>query len=252
MNACEQPTVDGTASSPLFLTLGDSALCVQFGEMIDPVANRRVIALAQNLLDRPIDGVLETVPTYRSLLVTYDPTQVRGALLEGLLSERITTLGAQEDVSRHWRVPVVYGGKVGMDLEALAAEKEMTPDALVELHSSAEYRVYMIGFAPGFAYLGGLPEALHTPRLPKPRHLIPAGAVGIGGQQGSINSVAGPSGWRYVGWTPWRTFDPASANPVLFAAGDRLRFVPVSAERGNEIAAAIGAGELSPQPEGAQ
>ena len=244
MTTRPQTEHDAPDSAPAFLPVGESALSVQFGEAVDPEVNRRVIALAQSLADRPVAGVLESVPTYRSLLVNYDPAQVRGAALEALLAERIATLETGEQATRLWRVPVVYGGEVGMDLEALAEEKGLSPDELIALHSGAEYRVYMIGFAPGFAYLGGLPETLHTPRLAKPRQSIVAGAIGIGGQQGSINSVTGPSGWRFVGWTPWRTFDAARAEPFLFAAGDRLRFVPVSAEE----AAAIAAGEM-PEPE---
>ncbi|NDW02646.1 5-oxoprolinase subunit PxpB [Salipiger sp. PrR002] len=232
---------------PAFLAVGDSALAVQFGESVDAETNRRVIALAESLTDLPLDGVLECVPTYRSLLVSYDPARLRGAALEAALAQRVAQLQLGDEAARRWRVPVVYGGEVGLDLEDLAREKELTPDELIELHSAAEFRVYMIGFAPGFAYLGGLPEALHTPRLPKPRMSIPAGAIGIGGQQGSINSVTGPSGWRFIGWTPWRAFDPARAEPFLFAAGDRLSFVPVSAVEGAKIEAAIAAGEMLPE-----
>lgn len=239
-------------AAPAFLAVGDSALAVQFGESVDPEANRRVIALAESLTDFPLPGVLECVPTYRSLLVTYDPALLRGAALEAALAERVAQLQVSAEAARRWHVPVVYGGEVGLDLEDLAREKQLTSEELIQLHSAADFRVYMIGFAPGFAYLGGLPEALHTPRLPKPRMSIPAGAIGIGGQQGSINSVTGPSGWRFVGWTPWRAFDPARAEPFLFAAGDRLHFVPVSAAEGAEIAAALAAGELTPTPEAAR
>lgn len=237
------------ATTPVFRTVGDSALAVQFGEAVDPSANRRVIALARNLAEHPVDGVVECVPTYRSLLVNYDPALVRAAALERTLAQRVATLAPGEETARLWHVPVVYGGEVGQDLDALAREKGMSPEALVALHSGAEYRVYMIGFAPGFAYLGGLPEVLHTPRLAQPRQSIPAGAIGIGGQQGSISSVAGPSGWRFVGWTPWRAFDPDRAEPFLFSAGDRLRFVPVSAAEGTGIAAAIAEGRMAPAPE---
>ncbi|MBU2959336.1 5-oxoprolinase subunit PxpB [Citreicella sp. C3M06] len=251
MSKRAQHGLGGPEIVPAFLSVGDCALAVQFGDVIDADVNRRVIALAESLSDFPIQGVLECVPTYRSLLVSYDPALLRGAALEAALAERIAQLKVSAGSARHWRVPVVYGGEVGLDLEDLAREKQLTPNELIQIHSAAEFRVYMIGFAPGFAYLGGLPKALHTPRLPKPRQSIPAGAVGIGGQQGSINSVTGPSGWRFVGWTPWRAFDPARAEPFLFAAGDRLNFVPVSAAEGAEIAAAIASGESMPMPEAA-
>jgi KipI family sensor histidine kinase inhibitor len=249
MTPRKQPLSQGTRTPPVFLSVGDSAISVQFGETVDSVTNRAVIALAADLSDTPIEGVLECVPTYRALLVTYDPLLIRGAALEAALLERLQHLQTAEETSRLWHVPVVYGGEAGLDLDALARDKQMTTDDLVQLHSSADYRVYMIGFAPGFTYLGGLPEVLHTPRLPKPRQLIPASAIGIGGQQASINSVPGPSGWRFIGATPWRAFDPARPEPFLFAAGDRVRFVPVSATEGAEIAEAIAAGDLSPEPE---
>ncbi|GGB20770.1 5-oxoprolinase subunit PxpB [Allosediminivita pacifica] len=241
---------EGTAQRPVFLPVGEAAISVQFGTRIDEDANRRVIALARALDDAPVEGVLECVPTYRSLLVTYDPGHVRGAVLEAELEARIGALEIGADIGRTWRVPVVYGGDIGMDLGALAQDKAMSEAELVALHSGADYRVYMIGFAPGFAYLGGLPEALHTPRLATPRQSIPAGAIGIGGQQGSINSVSGPSGWRFIGWTPWRAFDPKREVPFLFSAGDRIRFVPVAEDEGAAIARGIASGEITPAPEG--
>jgi KipI family sensor histidine kinase inhibitor len=121
----------------------------------------------------------------------------------------------------------------------------------VALHAANEYRVFMIGFAPGFAYLGGLPPILHTPRLQKPRQNIPAGAIGIGGQQGSVNSVAGPSGWRFIGWTPVRVFDPTRAVPFLLQAGDRVRFAPIDDETGERLSRRAAAGEPVIEPEGA-
>ena len=127
--------------------------------------------------------------------------------------------------------------------------KGLSPQEVIALHSGAEYRIYMIGFAPGFAYLGGLPEILHTPRLPKPRQNIPAGAIGIGGQQGNINSVAGPSGWRFIGWTPVRSFDPARPEPFLFRAGDRIRFRPIDAEESRDLLARAANGDTIIVPE---
>lgn len=237
--------------TPTFLPAGDRALVLQLGETIDAAANARLIGFAAALEAEGLAGVTEIVPTYRSVLVGYDPELMRGATLE----ERLRALWAAQAITapapegRLWRVPCLYGGAVGQDLAALAEAKGLSPEALIALHAGAEYRVYMIGFAPGFAYLGGLPEALHMPRLATPRQLIPAGAIGIGGQQASINSVAGPSGWRYIGWTPWRSFDPAREPPVLFRAGDRIRFRPVEAPEAEAIAADLAAGRLEPRPE---
>ncbi|SLN23424.1 Kinase A inhibitor [Aquimixticola soesokkakensis] len=226
---------------PRLRPLGDTALSVEFGERIDAALNARARALSYDLAQNPITGVVDVVPTYRAVLVSYDPHVIRGATLETALNERLRApLGAPENAPQSgalWHVPVVYGAETGCDLAPLARDKGLSEQALIALHCSVEYRVYMIGFAPGFAYLGGLPEQLHAPRLATPRQWVPAGAIGIGGQQASINSVAGPSGWRYIGQTPWRSFDPDRARPFLFAAGDRIRFIPVSAREGQDIAA---------------
>lgn len=234
---------------PKLLPCGDSALILQFGEAIDPLANRRIIAIAARLEALRVPGVTEIVPTYRSLLVRYDPEQIRGAALEAVLTDLQSEDTAGDAPGRLWTVPCLYGGEVGQDLEELARMKGMGPQELIDLHASAEYRVYMIGFAPGFAYLGGLPERLHTPRLPKPRQHIPAGAIGIGGQQGNISSVAGPSGWRYIGWTPVRSFDPARAEPFLFRAGDLIRFRPIDADEGRALSDRVRAGDTILEPQ---
>ena len=231
------------------LPCGDCALIVQIGETVDAGANARIIALAAELEARALPGIQEIVPTYRSLLVRYDPEKVRGADLERQLLEAFEHPAKAGAEGRLWTVPCLYGGTVGQDFDELAAMKGLSPDELVALHSGAEYRIYMIGFAPGFAYLGGLPEILHTPRLTKPRQNIPAGAIGIGGQQGNINSVAGPSGWRFVGWTPVRSFDPARAEPFLFRAGDRLRFRPIGPDEAEDLSARREAGETIISPE---
>ncbi|WP_062212434.1 5-oxoprolinase subunit PxpB [Aureimonas sp. AU12] len=220
---------------PRILACGDSALSVELSDALDEAVNARVIALAEALTLDPIAGVEEVVPTYRALLVHYDPSMRRGADLAGLLARRLDDLAPAAGIARHFEVPVIYGGAAGLDLDDLSAMKGMTPDELIALHSGADYRVYMIGFAPGFAYLGGLPERLHTPRLAVPRQRVEAGAIGIGGRQASVNSVAGPSGWRFIGRTPLRLFDPARADPCLFRAGDRIRFRPVDADEAEAL-----------------
>jgi inhibitor of KinA len=228
---------------PRILACGDTALSVELADTIDEAVSERVIAFAQSLADAPVDGVAELVPTYRSLTVFYDPETVRGRSLEVVLRQRLDSLVMGDVRARHFDVPVVYGGAVGIDLQELADMKGLTIPQLIELHSSAEYRVYMIGFAPGFAYLGGLPEILHTPRLATPRQRIEASAIGIGGKQASINSVPGPSGWRFLGRTPLRLFDPARPQPFLLKAGDRISFRPVSEEEAVDIDRAVAAGQ---------
>lgn len=228
---------------PRILACGDSALSVELSDTIEEVVSDRVIALAQSLTDIPVSGIEELVPTYRSLTVFYDPEAIRGASLAAMLRQRLETLVVGNARVRHFDVPVVYGGAVGMDLQELADMKGLTIPQLIELHSSVEYRVYMIGFAPGFAYLGGLPEILHTPRLATPRQRIEASAIGIGGKQASINSVPGPSGWRFLGRTPFRLFDAARPEPFLLKAGDRVSFRPVSEDEAVALDRAVAAGQ---------
>jgi KipI family sensor histidine kinase inhibitor len=230
---------------PRILACGDSALSVELSDTIEEAVSERVIALAQSLTDRPVEGVEELLPTYRSLTVFYDPETVRGRNLAAILHQRLDTLVIANGNARRFDVPVVYGGAVGMDLQELAEMKGLTVSQLIELHSSAEYRVYMIGFAPGFAYLGGLPEMLHTPRLATPRQRIEAGAIGIGGKQASINSVPGPSGWRFLGRTPLRLFDPAWPEPFLLKAGDRVTFRPVNEDEAEALDRAVAAGQMT-------
>jgi KipI family sensor histidine kinase inhibitor len=227
---------------PRILACGDSAVVIELSDQIDEAVNRRVVALADDLARSKIDGVVETVPTYRSLLVVYDPLCVRGRALGAKLLERLATIELGSEKARRVVVPVVYGGDAGLDLAALADMKQMTPKELVAMHAAAAYRVYMIGFAPGFAYLGGLPEALHTPRLAVPRQRIEASAIGIGGKQASINSVPGPSGWRFLGRTPLKLFDPARTEPFLLRAGDSVRFRAIETEEAAELDASVAAG----------
>lgn len=231
------------AAAPAFLPCGDGALVLEFGTSIDAGINVRVIAQAAAVEAAAIPGVSEIVPSYRSLLIRYDPEIVRGRALEKRLADLACQDGATGAPARRWTIPVVYGGEAGQDLEEIAAMKGLSPEELIALHAGSEYRVFMIGFAPGFAYLGGLPEILHTPRLKVPRQYVPAGSIGIGGQQGSVNSVAGPSGWRFIGWTPVRAFDPARKIPFLLRAGDRVRFAPIGREEAEPLAARAAAGE---------
>lgn len=234
---------------PRIVACGDSALSIELSDEIDEDVNARVVALAADLAERPIDAVLETVPTYRSLLVLYDPSIRRAKMLRPELEVRLRAATPGQRAGRRFVVPVVYGGEAGLDLQELAEMKGLSTEEIVTTHANADYRVYMIGFAPGFAYLGGLPEVLHTPRLATPRQRVEAGAIGIGGRQASINSVPGPSGWRYIGRTPWRLFDPSRSEPFLLRAGDRVRFRPIGPEEAGELDAASAAGRTVVGPE---
>ncbi|MCD2185063.1 5-oxoprolinase subunit PxpB [Rhizobium sp. GN54] len=234
---------------PRIVACGDSALSIELSDEIDEDVNARVIALAADLTERPVDAITEMVPTYRSLLVLYDPSIRRAQALRSELEARLRAALPGSRPARRFVVPVVYGGEAGLDLAALAEMKDLGVEELVAIHAAAEYRVYMIGFAPGFAYLGGLPEILHTPRLATPRQRIEAGSIGIGGRQASINSVPGPSGWRYIGRTPLRLFDPERSKPFLLGAGDRVRFRPIGPEEAAALDAAVAAGKTAVEPE---
>jgi len=217
--------------APRILSMGDQALTVEFGDSIDPVLNNRVLALYALLQKAEVAGVIDLIPTYRSVSVYYDPLRIESAPLIETIRGLIDHAGdAPAAESRRWTIPVAYGGEHGMDLAFVAEVHGLTPERVVELHSGAEYRVYMIGFAPGFTYLGGLPEELHTPRRDSPRLLTPAQSVSLGGVQAAVSSVAVPSGWHMLGRTPVRTFDLRRDDPILFRPGDMIRFTPISTE----------------------
>lgn len=227
---------------PRIVASGDCAVVIELSDQISEETNMRVVALAADLEQNRISGIVEIVPTYRSLLVCYDPLIVRGRALSALLLGRLSTIRVDGRRGRRLVVPVLYGGDVGMDLEEMAEMKGMAAAEIIAMHGSADYRVYMIGFAPGFAYLGGLPEKLYTPRLAVPRQRIEASAIGIGGKQASINSVAGPSGWRFIGRTPIRMFDPARSEAFLLKAGDHVRFRAIEKDEAGALDAAVAAG----------
>ncbi|MEH0875296.1 5-oxoprolinase subunit PxpB [Pectobacterium cacticida] len=211
---------------PRFIAVGEQALLVEFGDSIDDRINAQVLALAAAL--NGLHGVREIIPTYRSLTIMFDPFIVNYAELSQQVAQSLSQCSAALPPSRRWHVPVCYGGEYGEDLSALAQAHGLSQEQVIDLHSTARYRVYMVGFMPGFAYLGGLPEILHTPRRASPRAMTPAFSINIGGQQTAISSVAGPSGWHLIGRTPWRSFDPLRQRPFLFQAGDEIRFSPIT------------------------
>jgi KipI family sensor histidine kinase inhibitor len=175
-----------------------------------------------------IRGLLNLHPAYASLLVEFDPRLRSHEEIEALVRERLDQEAAHPaaDAPRLVEIPVRYGGDCGPDLGDVARHTGLSPERVVELHSSAEYVVYFVGFAPGFAYLGGLPPELATPRLPAPRKHVPAGSVAIGGNQTGIYPIVSPGGWRIIGHTSLKLFDPESSDPTLLKMGDRVRFRP--------------------------
>jgi KipI family sensor histidine kinase inhibitor len=211
-----------------FLPAGDRGLVVEFGNTITLEINAAVRALALALERARVPGIRELVPTYRSLGVEYDPAEIAWEALTDrirILVERLDPGGLPP--ARVVEIPTCYGGEFGPDLPDVAAHTGLTPDEVIRLHSQTQYPVYMIGITAGFAYLGGLPEALHTPRLTSPRTRVPKGSVAIGGGQTGAYAEETPGGWRLIGRTPVPLFDPLRDPPTPVLPGDRVHFVPI-------------------------
>jgi len=229
---------------PRLLPSGDSAITVEFSRTIDETANRRVLALDHALVSAAIDGITETVPTYRSLLVHYDACVIDHATLGARLLALSAGPLAPDGETRRWRVPVCYGGEHGIDLEDVAKALGMTPDAVVSRHVGATYRVAMIGFTPGWSYLSGLDPSLQMSRRHNPRLLTPPGIVAIGGIQTGIQCLAGPCGWHLLGRTAMRTFQLHRTPTFLLEPGDEVSFKAVDAQTFAEQERAAESGEL--------
>lgn len=232
-------------AEPRFLPAGDTGLIVELGDAIDDEVNARVMLLDRAIIDAGVPGIEETVPTYRSLLVIYEPEAIGWAELVRRVSALLDQVpaGGSAATGRRWTLPVVYGGSFGEDLAYVAQSHGLSEAEVIERHAGAEYRVHMIGFQPGFAYLGGLDPVLHTPRRADPRAKVPAGSVAIGGAQTAVYSVEAPSGWQLLGRTPVRVFDLLRAEPFLLAPGDRVRFRPAPLDAWEALARRVEAGE---------
>lgn len=207
--------------------LGDSSALVQLGDEIDLALNQRVHALSQLIEAAAPSGLLETVPAYGTLLVHYDPLTLSFEQVKHFIQSKMEHLHEHSRrPPRLIEVPTQYGGTLGPDLENAAHHLQLTTDEVVRLHSSQTYTVYMMGFMPGYPYMGKLDDALTMPRLETPRTRVPAGTVAIAGSQTGIYSVESPGGWNLIGWTPLTLFDPMSASPFLFRPGDEVKFIP--------------------------
>jgi antagonist of KipI len=226
---------------PRVRPVGDTALTVEFGDSVDARMNASVRALDRHLAEHPWPGMIESVPTYRSLLVTYDPSQTSFvAMAEACRARAGLTAGSLAPGPLR-TIPTVYGGDDGPDLAEVAAACDLSEDEVIRLHTSQEFAAFMLGFMPGFAYLGSLPEALALPRRATPRLHVPAGSVAIAGRQTGIYPRSSPGGWRLIGRTRARLFDPYAEPATLIAPGDRVRFVRVP-----ELTADEGRPTLSP------
>jgi len=221
---------------PRFLTGGDKAIFVEFGDAIDPELNHRVRDLMLAIQKAKIPGVIETVPTYRSLLVYYEPLQVSPRKLRETLYVLAHQLEKPEfSKPKIIEIPTVYGGEYGTDLELVAKHNSLSIQQVVEIHSGTPYLIYMLGFVPGFPYLGGMSPRIATPRLETPRTKIPAGSVGIAENQTGIYPAESPGGWQLIGRTPLKFFDPNREPPALLQAGNYLTFVSIGPEEFTRI-----------------
>lgn len=234
-----------TVAKPKILQAGDAALVVEFGTAIDAALNDIVHRLDAAIAEARIPGLVETVPTYRSILVLFDPLIATAADIAKACLALAETLDATEAKSgRRWIVPVAFGGALGEDLSYVAGKTGLSEKDVVALHCRTDYRVYMLGFAPGFPYMGTLPEALRLPRRENPRLAVPAGSVIQGGQQSAIMPMVMPSGWHILGRTPVRLMDQRRAEPFLLAPGDIVRFEAIDAAELPSLELRAEAGEL--------
>jgi KipI family sensor histidine kinase inhibitor len=224
--------MSGLFDKAVFRLVGDRGVLVEYGDAISPDINIKVRAMAEVIAGEKPAGIVEVIPTYRSLLIVYDPLETDVPGLERVLDAMESRLDHLEiPPPRTVEIPVSYGGELGPDIEFVAQAHDMSVDDVIRIHSGSVYQIYMIGFTPGFPFLGGLPEELHTPRLETPRALVPAGSVGIANNQTGVYPIDSPGGWRLIGRTPVSLFSPWKKEPFLYKAGDVIKFVPISAEK---------------------
>jgi len=214
---------------PEIIWLSEQALIVRFGHSILPEVNNLVMALAQSLQQRPQKGIREWTPSYTELLIAYQPATISFQKIRKILLKRAAAAELQAPESRLLDLPVCYSGQYAPDLSAVARHCRISEDELIRRHSLETYRVYMLGFSPGFCYLGGLDQTLFTPRLKEPRLKVPAGSVGIADQQTGIYSMESPGGWRIIGRCPLPLFSPHKPPFFLINAGDRIQFREINA-----------------------
>jgi len=235
-------TITDDKFNPRMFPLGESAILIEFGKKIHPDIHRKIKTLAQYLDQHPFHGMIEYVLAFSSITVFYNPVEVRSlkrndvkedelsyGIVEATLREILSKLNnLAEDKQRIVEIPVCYGGEFGPDLQYVADHNSLTTDEVIKIHSSAEYLVYMIGFAPGFPYLGGMSNEISAPRRQSPRMLIPAGTVGIAGMQTGVYPIGTPGGWQLIGRTPLKLFRPNEDSPSLLQSGDIIKFRPIS------------------------
>ncbi len=233
------------------LSCGDTALAVEFGERIDRAVSERVLALYDRLALALPPGVVELVPTFRSLMVHYDPLRTSRAELVPVLERMVTGLEGTRSAARRWTIPVCYDPACGLDLHEVASRTGLAPADVVACHGATVYHVYMIGFTPGFPYLGDLPAQLTLPRRENPRTQVPSGSVAIATTMTAVYTLPSPGGWHVLGRTPVPLWNRRRNPPSLLAPGDQVRFVPIGMDEYERIARQAEAGDLALEPEAA-
>jgi inhibitor of KinA len=229
-----------------FLPAGDRALVVDFGDRVDRSLSAQVVQLSEDVRALKTSGVVTTVPTFRSLLVHYDPLRTSGASLAESIRGLLNQPKRQEASRKLWRLPACYAPQFAPDLADVAERTGLSVDDVVARHSAVQFHVYMVGFLPGFPYMGDLPVELHLPRRIDPRVRVPAGSVAIATSLTAVYVIESPGGWHLIGSTPVKLFDAAWERPSLFAPGDQVRFDPVGVSEYERIRAAAEAGEYCP------
>lgn len=225
-----------------YLLAGDKSIVVEFGDLISEEINKKVVSLMEAIENSAInDFIDEMIPTYRSLMINYNPLKIDfDSLLKEvkLLEKNIKSSGAIK--KNIIEIPVLYGGEYGPDIENVAKHNNLSIEEVIKIHIEKEYLIYMLGFTPGFPYLGGMDERIETPRLKIPRTKIPGGSVGIASKQTGVYPIDSPGGWQLIGRTPLKLYDPDKESPILLKAGNYIKFIPITKEEFDKLSAENG------------
>lgn len=228
---------------PKILPVGDRAILVEFGDEISVECNTKVLSLYASINTEDYPYIVSTIPTYRSLLIKYNPLEVNYNNLLKMIEENLKTQKAVDIKPKVVEIPVKYGEDYGPDIDFVAEHNNLSVEEVINIHTDTFYRIYMIGFTMGFAYLGGMDERIETPRLERPRTKIPSGSVGIAGKQTGIYPIESPGGWRLIGKTPVKLYDPYREKPILLEPGNYIKFVKITEKEFLEIEDKIKNGE---------